>query len=428
MAAEDRRLRERATRVIPKGMYGHMSTALMPDGIPQFYTRASGTRLWDADGRIYVDCLSAYGPNLLGYADPAVQSAVLAQQALCDTASGPSPLMVDLAEALVGMIDYAAWALFCKNGSDATSIALMTARAHRGRRKILVGRNTYHGAHGWSTPRPAGTLASDREHLIYFAFNDPDSFEAALGQADNDLAGIIVTPCRHEVFEDQRDFAPMMAKRLRDVCDERDAVLVLDEVRTGFRLSTSSAWQPLGIAPDISCWGKVLGNGQPISCVLGSDRLRDAAGRIYVTGSFWYSAVPMAAALETLRQIRETDYLARMETAGRLFRDGLDERARATGFSLRQTGAVTMPQVMFEDDPDLRRVYRFCQVAAQHGALLSPYHNMFMNAAMTSADIAVVLDAAEAAFDDLRGRRSDLPAVPPGAAERAQKAAVPQPL
>lgn len=413
MSVEDRALRERAARWIPNGMYGHMSTGLMPPGIPQFYSKAEGTRLWDADGRSYIDCLAAYGPNLLGYNDARVQAAIRAQMALVDTSSGPSHLMVDLAEMLVGMIGYADWAMFCKNGSDATGMAVMMARHHTGRRKILVGRSTYHGAQNWSTPSPAGVLPSDREHLIYFDVTDPDSFQDALTAATGDLAGIIMTPHRHEIFEDQGDPRPQLAHAARAACDAQDAVLILDEIRTGFRLGTGSSWDDLGISPDIGCWGKVLGNGQPISAVVGSERLRAAAGGIYVTGSFWYSAVPMAAAMETLRQVQKGDYLRRMNNAGQMFRDGLNQRAAAHGLTLRQSGPLTMPLVLFEEDPDFRRIYRFVQLCAQNGVLLSPYHNLFMNAAMTPEDIAALLDAAEIAFADIQRNGNDLPDLPP---------------
>ncbi|MCB1313673.1 MAG: aminotransferase class III-fold pyridoxal phosphate-dependent enzyme, partial [Sedimentitalea sp.] len=132
--AKDRALRERAAAVIPGGMYGHQSTALLPEGFPQFFSHAEGTRITDVDGNVYIDFMCAYGPNLLGYGHPDIQRAVAEQQARIDTSTGPSPLIVDLAEAMVSMVSHADWAMFCKNGSDATTMALMMARAYRGKR------------------------------------------------------------------------------------------------------------------------------------------------------------------------------------------------------------------------------------------------------------------------------------------------------
>src|SRR5258708_21920349 len=133
----DKALQERARAVIPGGMYGHQSTRLSPDDYPQFFARARGARLWDVDGHELLDFMCAYGPNLLGYGDEKVDAAFLRQLDLGDTMTGPTALMVELAEPMTGMISHADWALFCKNGSDATLVSLVTARAHT-RRKTLI--------------------------------------------------------------------------------------------------------------------------------------------------------------------------------------------------------------------------------------------------------------------------------------------------
>ena len=148
--SKDSELRERARQVIPKGMYGHESVALLSEDFPQFFSRAEGAYLWDCDHNRYVDYMCAFGPNLLGYRHRGVEEAARAQAAMGDTMTGPSEAMVVLAEDLVSMIGHAAWAMFCKNGSDATSMAMVTARAYRDRRKILVAKGTYHGAAPWN--------------------------------------------------------------------------------------------------------------------------------------------------------------------------------------------------------------------------------------------------------------------------------------
>lgn len=406
--ASDRALRERAAEVIPGGMYGHQSVAMMPEDFPQFFVRAEGTRITDADGNEYIDFLCGYGPNLLGYGHPDIARVVAEQQARIDTATGPSPLIVDLAETMVRMISHADWAMFCKNGSDATTMALMCARAYRGRRKVLVARNAYHGSMPWCTPRPAGVVAEDRAHLIYFDYNDPQALTEAARQAGDDLAGIFAAPFRHDTFADQSLPDAEYATTARRLADEQDALLIVDDVRAGFRVGRDCSWESVGVRPDLSCWGKVLGNGQPISALLGNDRARLAARSIFATGSYWFSAVPMAAALETLRLVRETDYLEHMTDIGTRFRDGLGAQARDFGFALRQTGPVTLPMVLFEDDHDFRLGYGFCRAAMKQGVYFSPYHNMFTNAAMTLQDIAQTLDATGAAFEHLKRNRDSL--------------------
>jgi len=400
--SRDRQLRERAEAVIPGGMYGHQSVALLPDEYPQFFERGEGAHIWDADGKRYLDFMCAYGPNLFGYANPEIDAAFVRQLQAGDTLTGPTPLMVDLAEAFVGVVSHADWAMFCKNGTDATSMALVAARAHTKRKTVVRAKGAYHGAAAWCTPRPAGTIETDRAHQIFYDYNDVASLEAAVAQAGEDLACIFAAPFRHDAFIDQAEPDPAYARRARELCDATGALLVVDEVRAGFRLSRDCSWETIGVSPDLSTWGKAIANGHGLSALLGNHKARKAAASIYVTGSFWYQAAPMAASLETLRLIRETDYLERITVLGERLRSGLAERARAAGFGFRQTGPGTMPLFLFDDDPDLRKGFFFASEMLARGVYIHPWHNMFLCAAMTEADIDGALDAAEAAFGALK--------------------------
>lgn len=405
---KDAALRARALKVIPNGMYGHESVRMLPDSFPQFFSKAEGAYIWDADGNRYLDYMCAYGPSLLGYRDERVDAAAKAQAVLGDTLTGPSPLLVELAETLVAMVDHADWAMFCKNGTDATTMAMSSARAQTGKRIVLVAKGAYHGAAPWCTPIPAGTVAEDRAHVRTYAYNDVASLEAAVRDAGDDLAAIFASPFRHDAFIDQEAPEPAYARRARELCDQTGAMLIVDEVRAGFRLARGSSWSKLGIRPDLSAWGKCFANGHPISALLGSDSCREGAGSIYATGSFWLSAVPMAAAIETLRIIRESDYLEHMVRLGERLRSGLDVAATKHGFTLRQTGPVQMPQIMFADDPDFRVGYGWVEEMLSRGVYMHPWHNMFLCAAMTDADIDLTLAAADDAFLALAARRGEL--------------------
>lgn len=399
-------LMERAQAVIPGGMYGHQSVAKLSSSVPQFFAKADGSKLWDVDGNIYIDYLCGYGTNLLGYRNQQVDSAALAQQMLCDSMTGPAEVMVTLAETFVGMINHASWAMFCKNGSDATSMAVVCARAYRGKKKILVASGTYHGASHWNTPILQGITQEDRANVIYFRFNDPDSLQQAFVEAKGDVAGVFATPFRHEVFEDQVLAKAHYAQAARRLCDEHDALLVVDEVRTGFRLSRDCVWQMFGVEPDLSCWGKVIGNGYPISALLGSEKARQAAQAIFVTGSYWFSAVPMAACLATLNLIRTTDYLERISALAQQLRSGIGEQAQRYGFDLRQTGPVEMPLMLFAGDTDLQLGNAWTGAAMQKGVYLHPYHNMFLSSAHSADDIARTLEATEQAFIEIAKKRT----------------------
>ena len=398
----DKSLRERAARVIPGGMYGHQSAASLPANYPQFFSRAEGPWLWDVDGNRYLDFMCAYGPQLFGYAHHGIDAAYANQMRTGDAMTGPSALMVELAEAFTGMVSHATWAMFCKNGSDATTIALMAARAQTKRNAIVRATGAYHGAQPWSNPRPAGTSPGDRAGQHFCTYNDTASLEEAVKAAGDDLAAIFVSPFRHDTFQDQ--FLPTreFAQRCRELADKTGALLIVDDVRGGFRVSRDCSWSIVGVEPDISCWGKTIANGHPISAVLGSDRARPGASSIFTTGSYWFAAAAMAAGLATLKLIRETDYLERLNAMGDRLRAGLDERAKAHGFSIRQTGPTPMPQILFDNDPDYRVGYGWCSEMLKRGVYTHPWHNMFLSAAMADAEIGFALDAAEESFKALR--------------------------
>jgi len=405
--SRDAELRERARKVIPNGMYGHQSVASLPEGYPQFFGRAEGCRLWDADGNELIDYMCAYGPNLLGYGRKEVEDAARRQAELGDAMTGPSGVMVELAERLTGLVSHADWAMFTKNGADSTSSAIQIARAYRGRNKILVAQGSYHGAAFWSTPRPSGVPDEDRRHLIGFHYNDIASLEAAVAEAGDDLAGILVTAYKHDARIDNELVDPAFARRCRELADAADALLIVDEVRAGWRLATDCSWSLVDVQPDMSAWGKVLANGHAISAHLGNDRARQAAGSIFITGSYWFAAVPMAAALATIDILENEDVVGHVARMGTILREGLAEQAKRHGFDLRQTGPVQMPQILFADDAKRELGNAWCQACLRRGVYFHPWHNMFLSAAHTEADIAITLEATEEAFAELaRDRRA----------------------
>ena len=394
----DTALRARAQRVIPGGLWGHMDASRLPDGYPQYFTRGEGCRLVDVDGRQFVDLMCSWGPIVLGHHHLAVEQAVVQQRALGDCMNGPSPVLVDLAELVVDTIPHADWCIFGKNGTDATTACVTIARAATGRRKVLLARGAYHGAVPWCSPSVAGVTTEDRAHLVAFDYNDIPSLEAAAEQAGSDLAGILVSAFRHDMGLPQEMPTPAFAQRVRALCDEAGAALILDDVRAGFRLHMGGSWEPLGIRPDLSAWSKAIANGHALAAATGRDWLREAATQVFTTGSFWCGAVPMAAAFATLTELRRVDGPAHMAAMGERLRRGLDERAWHHGLRIEQTGPVQMPTVLFADDPDWKRGFAFCAEALRHGAYFHPKHNMFLSCAHQPADIDMALEAADAGF------------------------------
>ena len=166
--AIDHDLRERARRVIPNGMYGHLNTSRFTADYPQFFARGEGARIWDVDGREFIDLMCTFGPILLGHAHPEVDAVAAATAARGDVLNGPGPELVQLAELLTTEVEHADWAMFAKNGSDVNNMALVVARAHTGRPKVLMARGSYHGIGAWALPpeSPGNDARGSRQHRV----------------------------------------------------------------------------------------------------------------------------------------------------------------------------------------------------------------------------------------------------------------------
>lgn len=391
-------LRQRAETFIPGGMWGHMSVKKLPSGYPQFFSKAKKSRIWDLDGNCYIDFMCGYGPNILGYNNVEVDEAVNEQRKKLDLGNGPSALVVDLAEKITTLVDSADWALFAKNGTDATTTCLTISRAATGRKKILVAKGSYHGSAPWCTPVATGVVEEDTSNLIFFEYNNLISLEAAAQEAGSDLAGIILTAFRHDVRRDQELPEKDFLKKAREICDIKKAVLILDDVRAGFRLNRNGSWFGYNVKPDLTAFSKAIGNGYPLSAVVGVDKFRQAASEIYVTGSFWCNATSMAASLKTLSIIEEIDVVAHISFLGNKLRIGIDQIANNFGVNISQSGPPQMPLILFENDNDFSKGSKFVQYLLSKGIYFHPWHNMFLSLAHTAEDIDLTLDAVDFAM------------------------------
>jgi glutamate-1-semialdehyde 2,1-aminomutase len=391
---------ERALRVVPGGIHGHQSPAmLVPGAYPYFFARGDGARVWDVDGNEYLDLVCSYGPIVLGHNHPKVDEAARRQARDGNCFNGPTRAWVELAEHLVHLTPWAAWAVFAKNGSDVCTWATEVARAATGRRKILAAAGAYHGTHAWCTPVPAGTTPEDRAHVVSYRYNELTTVDAALDAHAGDVAGIVVSPFRHDAFHDQEMPAPGFLPGLRARCDRLGAVLILDDVRAGFRLHLGGSGEAVGVQPDLTCYCKALGNGYPIAAALGREALRDAATRVFFTGSYWTSAVPMVAALACLREIEAGDAIGRMAMMGTKLRSGMERQAAAHRLAVCLSGPPALPFMTFTADRgSFERSRAFAAACIARGVYLHPHHNWFLSAAVGEPEVARILDATEEAF------------------------------
>jgi glutamate-1-semialdehyde 2,1-aminomutase len=392
----------RALRVVPGGIYGHPAPALLvPDRYPYFFTRGQGARIWDVDGNEYIDLLCSYGPIVLGHNHPKVEEAARREAARGQCFNSYGPACVELAERLVGLTPWAAWATFAKNGSDVCTWATMVARAATGRRKILRVQGAYHGTYPWCTPVETGTTPGERADVVHFDWNNLASVDAALAANEGDVAGIMVCPFRHEAFHDQEMATPGFLSGLRARCDRLGAVLILDDVRAGFRLHLAGSGAHVGVEPDLTCYSKALANGHPLSALLGREALREAVMRIFVTGTYWPASPPMTAALACLAELERSDAIAHMARIGTQLRTGLERQAVAHRLAIRYTGPPAIPFMTFAaDEGSFARSRAFAAACVERGVYLHPHHNWFVCAAHSEADVARVLEVTEEAFGE----------------------------
>ena len=389
----------RAVQVIPKGIYGHKNPdGLLPGHSPYYAERAEGGRYWDVDGNEYLDLLCGYGPIILCHNHPQVEDAVRRQMAKGACFNHPGEAMVELAERLVDLVPGGDWAVFAKNGSDVTTWAVRVAREQTARPKIVLVRDTYHGARAWCSLDPGGVLPEDKAHVLEMDWNRLDELEALVAEHRNQIAAVIAAPYHHPIRAAQQLPAEGFWRGVRDVCDREGMLLILDDIRAGFRLGLAGSHTRFGIDPDLICFGKSLANGHPISVAMGRKALRDAAEAVFISGTFWFAPAPMVAALETLKVLEETDAITQMARLGTRLGAGLQQLGMANGHQVTVSGPPALPYMTFEDDAGLVHIQAFCREMIARGVFLHPYHNWFLCAAHTDADIAYVLEMAGISF------------------------------
>ena len=393
-------LYERAKKVVPGGIYGHQSPLLLTKGAyPSFFARGEGSHVWDVDGNEYIDYLCSYGPIVVGHRHPKVEEAARRQMELGNCFNAPTPMWVELAEHLVSITPFAEWSVFAKNGSDVCTYATVVARQATGRSKIAMCQGAYHGAHAWCTPVANGVTPEDRANIVYFRFNDLESLNRAVAENHGQIAGLIISPFRHDAGHDSELPVEGFLAGVRKVCDANGIVMILDDVRAGFRLHMGGSGELFGVRPDLSTYCKAIANGYPLAACLGRDSLRKAAQEVFFTGSYFTSGVPMAASLATLRELETTNGVERMRTLGEKLRNGLLSQARSHGIEVSYSGPPALPYMTFKADQDrYDRNKVFCGECSRNGVYLAPRHNWFLSAAHTDQDIDRTLEVTESAF------------------------------
>ncbi|WP_124055084.1 aminotransferase class III-fold pyridoxal phosphate-dependent enzyme [Arcanobacterium ihumii] len=398
----------RATKVIPGGVYGHLGPAegcFMPvSNYPIYLDHAQGSYFWDLDGNKFIDYMCAYGPNILGYNDPDVNAAAMAQYKKGDCTILPTQKMVELAELLTDTVANADWAFFAKNGGDVTSLAVMTAKAATNRDKIVMHFGGYHGVAPWTQHADhPGVTKADVSNNLYTPFGDFSALKKVVYENRGEIAAIISTPYHHPIVEDNRMAPEGYWQKVRDLCKKEGILLIIDDVRCGFRLDVRGSDVHYGFDADLLCYCKALANGFNISALVGKKEYMDAVSSVFYTGSYWLSAVPMAAAIACIKKMREIDVAKVCTEKGIKLTGGLKEIASSHGFDLRITGEPSMwfmrtAGYRGEVDPNNFIHQAFVAECVKRGVFFANHHNLFINASLTDDDIQHTLDVADEAY------------------------------
>jgi glutamate-1-semialdehyde aminotransferase len=371
---------------------------------PIYLERGKGAHVWDVDGNEYVDFPMALGPVLLGYAEPVVDQAIRNQLERGITFTLMHPLEVEVAERIVAMCPGVEAVRFGKTGSDALSAAVRAARAITDRDFVLVA--GYHGWHDWyigSTSWNRGVPGIVRELVVTFPFNDLVGLEAELKRLAGKVAAVVLEPAGAEIP------AGGFLQGAVDLARRNGAVSVFDEVITGFRLAPGGARQRYGVVPDLSCYGKALGNGMPISAVAGSWQVMKAFEEVFFSGTHGGETLSLAAAAAVLDAIADGRVLADIETRGRRVLDGLANLIGEHGVAdrVRVGGEPHRTVIGFGGDEPLVVKSWVQQCLVERGVLFNG--SMFVCARHSDEDVDRALAAFGEAFAELAIRRDVSP-------------------
>jgi glutamate-1-semialdehyde 2,1-aminomutase len=423
MKSRNESLFERAQATIPAGVNSPVRAFRAVGGVPPFFERAYGAHLWDADGKRYIDYLGSWGPMVLGHTHPQVVEAVQAAAARALSFGAPTEAEIELVEMLCRLVPSVEMARLVSSGTEATMTAIRLARGHTGRSRIVKFEGCYHGhadsllvkagsgALTFGNPSSAGVPPETAAHTLVLDFNDSAQIRKTFASRGSEIACVIVEPVAGNMNLVLP--APGFLETLREQCSKHGAVLLFDEVMTGFRVAQGGAQARYGIKPDLTTLGKVIGGGLPVGAVGGRrDIMQKIAplGPVYQAGTLSGNPVAVAAGLATLKLVQTQDFQTKIEATTRSLVDGLMAEAKRADvvFSAQSIGSMfglyfrATPPTSFAEvmQCDKDRFNRFFHAMLDKGIYLAPsaYEAGFVSAAHGAVEIDATLAAARAAF------------------------------
>ncbi len=417
-----------AQKVIPGGVNSPVRAFKAVGGQPLFIDRAEGPYMWDADGNQYIDYVMSWGPMILGHAHPTVIEAL--QQAVTRGTSfgAPTALETELAELVCEMVPSAEQVRFVNSGTEATMSVLRLARAFTGRNKIVKLQGNYHGhadfllvqaGSGVATlglPDSPGVPKGATQDTLTAPFNSLEAMEALFAEFGDDIAGVILEP----VAGNMGLVPPVEGylAGLRELCTKHEALLIFDEVMTGFRVSRGGAQAHFGVMPDLTALGKVIGGGLPVGAYAGRHDIMQTvapAGPMYQAGTLSGNPLAMTAGLTTLRGIQAPGVFEDMVSKATRMATGIGAAAEAAGVPIYQTQVGTMFGMFFTSEPvtdwdsaaksDTEQFGRFFQAMLKNGVYIAPsqFECGFFSTTHTDEIVDATIAAAEKSFAEIAG-------------------------
>ncbi|MBB6478513.1 aspartate aminotransferase family protein [Spirochaeta isovalerica] len=394
-----------AKSLIPGGVLGIRRPYNFVEGeFPVFFDEGKGSHVKDVDGNEYIDYLCAYGPIIIGYREEEIDQAVINQiqdKGFCFSLT--QKYQNELARKINELVPCAEMSLFVTTGSDATSTAIRLARSYTGKTKIL--RCGYHGWHDWCVEVKGGVPEKLYEDVQGFPYNDLESLELMLKGNGDDTAAVIITPLGHPLADDISEPEPGYLEGVKELARKYGAVLIFDEIRTGFRVSLGGAQKYYGVTPDLAVFGKAMANGYPIGCVTGkAEIMKEGEKNVFISSTFFPNSLSYVAALKTIEVMERDNILGQIWEKGEWFISRVRELCDKYGTGAQISGIPPMMFITFKKDPD--KIYKekrtdFYTQLIRRGIFLQPYHHGYICARHSQEDLEKTIQAIEEAMQYL---------------------------
>ena len=403
---------ERAKQLIPGGVNSPVRAFRAVGGTPFFTERANGAHLYTADGQELIDFVCTWGPAIHGHNDPDIRAAIAKALENGTSFGTPNPYEVEMAELIVEMVPSVEKIRMCNSGTEATMSSIRLARGYTKRDKIIKFAGCYHGhvdsllvkagsgALTLGYPDSAGIPAAFAAETIVVEYNDPDALRAVFAEQGDDIAAIIVEPYPANcgfILPDEG-----YLQTLRDLCTANGSVLIFDEVMTGFRLAPGGVQERIGITPDLTAMGKIIGGGLPVGAFGGKAEIMNCLaplGPVYQAGTLSGNPLAMAAGIAALKKLKSENPYPLFEKLGATMRDALVGAAKEKGLPLQAPQVGSMFGLFFSESPvrnyndaissDTEQFNKLFRYALEHGVYLPPsaYEACFICTAHNGSDI-----------------------------------------